>query len=63
VWSRFPFFRVEDGADGYRVTGDDARYAPPSGESWAATTVVVPKLDGQARRQSAVGSRGLVASR
>ncbi len=49
-WSRFPFFVVEPDARGFTVIMDDARYAPPSGESWAAVRVHVPA--------AAVGSGG-----
>lgn len=41
-WSRFPFFVVQPDGDGFTVIMDDARYAPPAGDSWAAVRVHVP---------------------
>jgi inner membrane protein len=46
-WARFPFFTVEHAGAGYLVTMDDARYAPPTGRSWAAVQVRVPQGGGQ----------------
>lgn len=42
-WSRFPFFTVAADGDGYVVTVEDARYAPPAGASWASASVRVPR--------------------
>jgi inner membrane protein len=41
VWSRFPFYVVEQDPAGARVRIDDARYSAGTIPSWASTTVVV----------------------
>lgn len=43
AWARFPFYVIHDAGDAFLVTMDDARYAPPGGQSWAAVHVRVPK--------------------
>jgi inner membrane protein len=42
-WSRFPFFTIVDEGADYLVTMDDARYAPPGGDSFAAVHLRIPK--------------------
>lgn len=42
VWSRFPYFVVEEGSGGTRVRMDDARYARGGGRSFAGVEVVLP---------------------
>ena len=41
-WSRFPFYRVERGADGTLVRIADARYVGESGRGWASVVVRLP---------------------
>lgn len=41
-WSRFPYFRIEEGAGGAWVRVADARYASPGSDGWATERVWVP---------------------
>jgi len=41
-WSRFPFYRVEQGPEGTLVRIADARYSGEGGRGWASVTVRLP---------------------
>lgn len=42
-WARFPFFRVDERAEGAWVEAVDARYSGPMGSGWASARVWVPR--------------------
>jgi inner membrane protein len=49
VWSRFPFFVVEDGPEGTRVRIDDARYTTGARSSFARVFVDIDRPDPSSR--------------